>query len=128
MNKNPLARTCLAMAMSLAFCAPVPAQDSQKDMSVASKMDHSKMHHHKMMMDTCKGMMEEMKAQDTDLAARIARMNAAPRDEKLDMVAAIVTRMLDQRVAMNGKMGHMHLEMMKHMDLGMMAPPPPVKK
>lgn len=128
MNKIPFARTSLAMAMSLAFCAPVPAQDSPKSMPGATKMDHSKMHHSKMMMDQCKGMMEEMKAQDTELKAQIAKMNAAPKDEKLDMLAAIVTRMFDQRVAMNEKMGHMHMEMAKQMEMGTMAPPPPIKK
>jgi hypothetical protein len=128
MNTNPFARTGLAMALSLAFCAPVPAQDSPKDTPAAMKMDHSKMHHHKTMMNQCKGMMEEMKAQDTALTAQIAKMNAAPKDEKLDLLAAIVTRMFDQRVAMNEKMGHMHMEMMKHMEMGTMAPPPPAKK
>ena len=60
-------------------------------------------------------MMEEVKAQDAELAAHVAKMNSAPEDKKLDLVAAVVTHMVEQRIAMNARMEKMHAEMMKHM-------------
>jgi len=69
--------------------------------------------------DHMKEMMAEMKAQDAELTAQIARMNSATREAKLDLMAEILTKMVDQRTAMNARMEQMHGEMMKHMQMGM---------
>ncbi|BDU73160.1 hypothetical protein METEAL_23340 [Mesoterricola silvestris] len=74
--------------------------------------------HSQMMQEHCKTMMAEMKAQDTELTALVARMNGASKEAKMDLMAEIVTKMSEQRVAMNDRMGQMHMEMMKHMQMG----------
>jgi hypothetical protein len=60
-------------------------------------------------------MMADMKAQDADLTEQVAKMNSAPKDKKIDLMAAVVTRMVEQRTAMNVRKEKMQGEMMKHM-------------
>ncbi len=79
-------------------------------------------------MDCCKAMkdqqqklMTEMKADDVELTAQIVKMNSAPKDKKMDLLAAVVTRIAEQRVAANAGMEKMHeamaTHMMKHMQM-----------
>ena len=75
------------------------------------------MEHSKMMQEHCKAMMAEMKTQDAELTAQVARMNSAAKESKLDLMAEIITKMTEQRTAMNAHMGKMHMEMMKHMEM-----------
>jgi hypothetical protein len=58
--------------------------------------------------------MADMKDQDAQLAGQIAEMNRAPKEKKLDLMAAIVTRMAAQRTAMNARMETMHEAMVKN--------------
>ena len=74
------------------------------------------------MMDHCKKMMEqkekmgaEIKAQDAGLTEEIAKMNKAPQPEKLELMAALLTHLVEQRSAMNVKKARMEEGMMKHM-------------
>ena len=60
-------------------------------------------------------MMADMNAQDAELTEHVARMNSAPEDKKLSLIAAVVTRMVEQRTAMNARMAKMQEKMMKHM-------------
>ena len=116
--KNLAIRSGLGLAMALALGAPGMAQSMDH-----AKVDHSKMDHAKMKSDHMKEMMAEMKAQDAELTAQIARMNSATREAKLDLMAEILTKMVDQRTAMNARMEQMHGEMMKHMEMGMGSKP-----
>jgi hypothetical protein len=59
-------------------------------------------------------MMVDMKAQDAQLAGQIYEMNHASADKKLDLMAAIVTRMAAQRTDMNARMETMHEAMVKN--------------
>ena len=59
-------------------------------------------------------MMTYMKAQDAQLAGQIYEMNHAAADKKLDLMAAIVTRMAAQRTDMNARMETMHEGMVKN--------------
>ena len=74
------------------------------------------------MMDRCmemakmkKKMMADMKAQDAELTAQVARMNKAPKSEKVMLMAAVLTSMVEQRTAMHARMEKMQGEMMQHM-------------
>lgn len=93
------------------------------------------------MMEQCKAMMEahqkmqaEMKAMDAELDKLVSEMNAAPPDKKVDAMAAVVTRMAEQRQVMRGKMEAMHMSQMQHMmahmqmGQGSMAECPMMKK
>jgi hypothetical protein len=107
-------RSGLTLALALAIWSPLQAQS-------ASHMEEEKMAEAKMT-DRCQEMMEhkqkmmaDMKAQDAELTAQVAKMNSAPQDQKLDLIAAVVTRMVEQRIAMDERKAKMHDEMMQHM-------------
>ena len=60
-------------------------------------------------------MMADMKAQDAELTAQVAKMNSAPENEKLGLMADLVTHMAEQRTAMDARKAKMDGEMMQHM-------------
>lgn len=60
-------------------------------------------------------MIASMKADDVELTAQVAKMNSAPADKKLDLVASVVARMVEQRAAMTPRMEKLDADMMKHM-------------
>jgi hypothetical protein len=117
-------RSSLAWALALVIWSPVQAQAAEPakgKMMMEGKMMDGKMMEGKMM-ERCEEMkaqrdkmMAEMKAQDADLTAQVARMNSAPDNKKLDLIAAVVTRMAEQRTAMHARMEKMHSGMMEHM-------------
>ncbi len=78
-------------------------------------MDGKMMEGCKEMMEEKRKMMEEMKAQDAQLTEQVAQMNSAPADQKTALMAAVVTRIVDQRTAVNMQMEKMRDKMMKHM-------------
>jgi len=132
-EKSLAIRTGLAVAMALAVLTPgmaQPAEPLKSDKVVAETQtkDHARMHHPRMhpsktMMIKCQEMMADLKTQDGELLVLIAGMNAAPKEAKVDLMAAIVTKMGEQRAAMDTRMTEMHLAMMKHMHKGMESAP-----
>ncbi len=60
-------------------------------------------------------MKKDMKAQDAKLTEQLAAMNRAPKDKKVDLMAAFLTNMVEQRIAMDARKAQMEDEMMKHM-------------
>jgi hypothetical protein len=74
------------------------------------------------MMGRCQAMMEErqkmqaeMKAMDTELDKLVTEMNNAPENKKADAVAAVVTKMVEQRRTIEEKTQSMQMRMMQHM-------------
>jgi hypothetical protein len=122
-NKNLAIRTGLALAMGLATWSPALAQSPEpakaKKMTMEGKTtEHSKMEHSKKMMAHCQEMMADMKAQDAELAAQVASMNSAPAESRMELMAGIITKMVEHQAAMHARMAEMHMEMMKHMQMG----------
>ena len=60
-------------------------------------------------------MKEDAKAQDAQLTEELANMNRAPEDKKMGLMAAVVTHMAEQRIAMDARKAEMEEKMMKHM-------------
>ena len=60
-------------------------------------------------------MMADMKAQDAALTEQIATMNSASKDKKMRLMAAVITSMVEQRIAMDARKAKMEEEMMQHM-------------
>jgi len=60
-------------------------------------------------------MKEDMKAQDAELTEQLAKMNSAPEDKKMSLMAAVLTHMVEQRITMDARKAKMEEEMMKHM-------------
>ena len=52
-------------------------------------------------------MMSNWKEQDAELDKLVAEMNNAPAEKKLDAVAAVLTKLVEQRKAMHGQMQKM---------------------
>jgi hypothetical protein len=86
------------------------ASEQEKNMAEAKMMDRC-MEMAKMK----KKMMADMKAQDAELTAQVAKMNKAPKNEKVTLMAALLTSMVEQRTAMHAGMEKMQGEMMSHM-------------
>ena len=104
----------LALALTLAIWSPIRAQAAEpadgEVMTEATMMEQCKA-----MQEQKQKMREEMKAQDAQLTEQLAQMNSAPADKKLDLLAAVVTKMAEQRIAMDARMAKMQQEMMPHM-------------
>ena len=103
--------------------AAITAEDSSKTETTDQKQEqNSGMTGMKGMMG--KGqMMSNWKDQDAELDKLVAEMNSAPADKKLDAVAAVVAKLVEQRKAMhkmmsaNEKEGMGMCRMMMGMDM-----------
>ena len=116
-NKSPMksvVRFGFALVAALAIWIPIQAESVTPPES-KMMMKGEKMENNQGMMQQHQAMMAEMQAQDAELAAKVAEMNSAPADKKLNLMAAIVTRLVEQRKNMAARMGTMQGEMMKCM-------------
>jgi hypothetical protein len=118
MKRTHLLAATIAAVISL---APVLAQDTTKP-EAADQTQEQK--------DCCKGMMGMMgkekgnmmgmlgmgdmtsnwKDQEAELDKLVADMNSAPSDKKVDAIAAVVTKLVEQRKAMHERMQKMMTE------------------
>jgi len=60
-------------------------------------------------------MKDDIKAQDAQLTEQLANMNRAPEDQKTGIMAAVLTHMVEQRIAMDARKAQMEEAMMQHM-------------
>ncbi len=67
------------------------------------------------MMEQKQKMKEDMEAQDAQLTEQLSEMNGAPEDKKTDLMAALLTQMVEKRIAMDARKAKMEDEMMQHM-------------
>ena len=67
------------------------------------------------MMDWHQKMMEKIKAQDAELDKLVQEMNAATGDKKVDAMAAILNKMMENRKAWHAEMTERHQKMMDWM-------------
>ena len=113
-NTNLVIRSSLALALALAIGSPVQAQSAEpaegKSMTEAKMMERcQEMKKQKQKME------EDMKAQDAELTEQLAKMNSAPEDKKMSLMAAVLTHMVEQRITMDARKAKMEEEMMQHM-------------
>lgn len=109
-----LLRSSLALAAALVICVPVQLR-SAEPVEGQMKMDGKMMAGCQEMMDQQQKMKADMKAQDAQLTGLVAKMNSAPEDKKSDAIAAVLTQMVEQRIAMDARKAKMEEEMMQHM-------------
>jgi hypothetical protein len=104
MKATHLLATLVAATLPL---AAITAEDSSKTETTDQKQEqNSDMTEMKGMM--VKGqMMSNWKDQDAELDKLVAEMNSASADKKLDAVAAVVTKLVEQRKAMHEQMQKM---------------------
>ena len=113
MNNKPkfAIRTGLAMALTLAIWSPLQAQKPPQAKSMmaamAEKCQEMKLQKQKVR--------DDMKVQDARLTEELATMNRAPEAQKVGLMAATLTRMVEQRIAMDARKASMEASMMQHM-------------
>ena len=113
-NKTLAIRTSLALALALTIWSPIHAQSPEpaegKTMTAATMMEQcQKMKRQK------QEMKDDMKAQDAQLTEQLANMNRAPGELKTGLMAAVLTKMVEQRIAMDARKAQMEEAMMQHM-------------
>lgn len=99
-------------AMIIAAILPASAllaQEEHGEMGDMMKGDHAAME---------QKMEAQMKSQDAELDKLVARMNSATGEKKVDAVAAVVNKLIEDRKMMHAQMAgmhkNMHGRMMKH--------------
>ena len=119
-NTNLLLRSSLALVLALAIWSPVQTRSAEP--ADGKMMMEGKMMTETNMMQRCQEMKEQkekmmadMKAQDAELAVQVAKMNSAPEDKKMSLMADVITHMIEQRIAMDARKAKLEEEMMQHM-------------
>jgi len=67
------------------------------------------------MMEWHQKMMEKIKAQDAELDKLVQDMNAATGDKKVDAIAAVINKVMEERKAWHAEMAERHKKMMEWM-------------
>ena len=113
-SSSPFFRISLALALALALWSPARAETDEPS-NGKTKMESKMMECCQKMKEHKEKMAAEMKAEDAELTAQVAAMNSAPEGNKPGLMAAIVTTMLEQRIARDAHKAKMEDEMMEHM-------------
>jgi hypothetical protein len=109
-----LVRSFLALALALAIWSPLQARSAEP--AEGKMMMEGKMKEQcQQMKEQKQKMKEDMKAQNAELTEQLSQMNSAPDDKKVGLMAAVLTHMVEQRIAMDARMAKMEEEMMQHM-------------
>src|ERR1035437_953278 len=114
MKTNLAIRSSIALGLALTVWSPVYAQSPQpaerKAMTEATMMERCQE-----MKEQKQKMKEDMKAQDAQLTEHLTKMNRAPGDKKMGLMASVLTHMVEQQITMDARKAKMEEEMMKHM-------------
>ena len=113
-HTNLIIRSSLALVLALAIWTPVQSH-SAEHAEGKNMMEGKMMERCEAMKEQKQKMMEETKAQDAELTEQLAKMQRAPDDKKLGLMAGVVTQMVEQRIAMNAHKEKMQEKMMQHM-------------
>ena len=104
----------LALTSALAVMAPGPIRAADTTEGKTAKPGKM-MADCKSMMTEKKAMMSAMQTADAALTSQVTAMNNAPAAQKTELMAGVLTALVEQRVAMNAKAGAMSDKMMSHM-------------
>src|ERR1035438_9910281 len=108
-NGSLAIRSSLALALALALWSPVHARSPEpakgKTMTADTMMERCQE-----MKKQKQDMKDDIKAQDAQLTEQLANMNRAPEDQKTGLMAAVLTHMVEQRIAMDARKAQMRSE------------------
>lgn len=110
----PLVRSSLVVALAMACWSPLQsrsAEPTQEEMTMDDKM----MDHCREMKDQKQRMQADIQAQNAELRQQVATMNNAAADQKVPLIAALLSTMVEQRIAMDARGAKMERDMMQHM-------------
>ena len=112
------------LAVTSALAVPVHAQTNQMPPMPGKSGAMAMGGGMKAMQADMKAMQADTKAMDDELGALVVRMNQTSGSDKTDAMAAVITKMAQQRQMMDQKMAAMQASMMQGMTPPMkMAPP-----
>jgi hypothetical protein len=112
-NMKSIVITAIGLGL---FSVPVFAQGEEKQETGGMMKGH---HHHAMMEEMHQKWEAQMKAEDAELDKLVQQMNAATGEKKVDAMAAVLNKMIEQRKAMHEKMDNMREKMGKmHENMG----------
>jgi len=119
-NTNSITQLSLALAVVLTVWFPVQsrsAEPAKEKMKMEGKMmtETTPVENCQAMKDQMEKIMADTQTQNAELTTQIAAMNSAPEEKKLDMMAALVTRMAEQQTAMHSRRADMEKMMVPHM-------------
>ena len=121
MNRQSRNRIGAAMVLILMSAIGATAQPGPKGETKPNPMKGMEMAKGKMMegcqeMKAAKKILQhDMQTQNGAVTEQLAAMNRAPASEKMELMAAVVTKMAEQRMTMDARKAKMEEEMMKHM-------------
>ncbi len=111
MNRKLIFSRNMALALALAIPGLMNAQSASPGKAPMGKM-----------MEGCEAMkaqkqkmQADMKAQDTQLLGEITQLKSASDKQKVNLMAGVLTRMVEQRMAMDDRKAQMEEQMMQHM-------------
>lgn len=116
-NSNLIIGTKLALAMSMVNGIPVRTVGT-KPTAKESMMSGERMERDQLTRRRYQRATAETKAQVHQLITEVTRMNAAPAEMKAELIAAVVTKMVQQHAAMHLRMEKMHDEMVSLVQSG----------
>ncbi|MFH1299734.1 MAG: hypothetical protein ABIK07_01640 [Planctomycetota bacterium] len=113
-KKNLLIGSSLALFLALVVWFPSQSRSGEPE-KVKSTSEDTMMESCQQMMKQKQKMMAAMQAEDAELSAQVAKMNDAPENRKMDLMAAVLTQVVEQRVARDEHKAKMQEKMMQHM-------------
>jgi len=113
-NTNLVIRSSLAVALALSIWSPMQAR-SAEPAEGKTMMEGKMMEGCREMKEQKQKMKEDIEAQDAALTEQIAKMNSAPDDKKMSLMADVITQMVEQRITMDARKAKMEEAMMRHM-------------
>jgi len=114
-SPNFLLRAGLVLGIALTMWLPGQLRS-------ADPVDAKMMEHCRAMKEQKQKLQSDLDSQAIQLRDQIEKMNRAPREEKVELLAAVVTDMAEQQANMNARkskmMDGMMSHMMEHMQMG----------
>lgn len=104
---NPIIHPGMAMALSLFLLTPLQARGAEDTMLGTPACCHEMINQRQKMRDA-------FKAQDTDINDQVTKMNSAPEDKKVVLMANIITLMVEQRTVRDERRAEIEKRMMAH--------------
>jgi hypothetical protein len=106
----------LVLALSGVMAIPLGAQPPEPPNNMSGT--NQGMGHHQQMKAMRQQMAADIKAQDAELEQLVTQMNSASADQKVDAIAAVVNKLVEDRLALHNQLESMHQQMGGHMHMG----------
>ena len=106
----------LALTLAMVICLPAQAESTAAVQKKSGEAPNAMEGCHSMHAEKQK-MLDDIKAQDAVLTEELAKMNSAPDDKKVGLMATLVTHIVEQRIAMDERRAKMEDMMMQHMQM-----------